>query len=209
MVKSLFCTIFAVLVAVLSGCIVQSIQPFYTEESVMELSSIEGKWRLVTIEGKGAEKQERPWEFTKDEIETYDGDISSRIKVMYFRVLDAVLADVTVAPLPNDQGPNVWWTIHVMPVHSLWRVDLSGDSLALTPLNYTWMRNLLAKKKTVLSHTRSDDKDFRTLLTGSSKELTAFLQKNVTNPSAFIRTESYVFERVKEEKGETRGRMTE
>jgi hypothetical protein len=200
MAKFLLRAVFATLVAVLSGCIVQSIQPFYTGESVIELPSIRGRWRLVTIEGKEAEKQERPWEFTKDEIETYDGDISSKISVTYFKVMDAVLADVTVAPLRSDEGPNVWWTIHVMPVHSLWKVDLLGDSLALTPLSYTWMRNLLAKKEAALSHTRSDDKDFRTLLTGSSKELTVFLKKNATNPQAFLRTESYVFDRVKEEK---------
>lgn len=185
----------------LSGCIVQSIQPFYTEESVIELPSIVGKWRLVTVEGKGTEKGEQPWDFTRNEIETYDGNISSRISVTYFKVSGVVFADITVAPLRGDEGPNVWWTVHVMPVHSLWRVDLSGDSLALTPINHSWVRNLLEKKKTTLSHARSDDKDFRTLLTGSSKELTTFLSENAANPQAFLRTESYVFERIKGETG--------
>lgn len=198
MTKFLHYTACVVLAALLSGCIVQSIQPFYTEDLVVELPSIRGKWRLATIEGKAAEKQERPWEFTKDQIETYDGEVSSRVSVTYFKVMDAVLADITVAPLRSDEGPNVWWTIHVMPVHSLWRVELSGNSLMLTPLNYAWIRSLLAKKKPVLAHAESDDKDLRTLLTGPSKELVAFLRENVADPKAFLSTESYVFERIKE-----------
>lgn len=108
-------------------------------------------------------------------------------------------ADVTVAPLPDDQGPNVWWIIHVMPVHSLWKVDLSVSRLSVTPIDCVWMRKILATKKMILSHVQSDDKGFRTLLTGSPKQLMAFLRENATNPSVFSRAESYVFERVQEE----------
>lgn len=86
-----------------------------------------------------------------------------------------------------------------MPVHSLWKVDLSGSRLSLTPLNHTWIREILARKKMILSHVQSDHKDFRTLLTGSSEQLMAFLRKTAANQPTFSRNESYVFERVLEE----------
>lgn len=55
---------------------------------------------LCPPSAKGAEKQERPWVFTKNEIEAYDGDNSSRICATYFKIKDAVFADVTVALSP-------------------------------------------------------------------------------------------------------------
>jgi hypothetical protein len=198
MPRRVFGTLLIVFLSLLSGCIVQSIQPFYTKESVVDLPMILGRWRLETVGGKAAEKQEHPWVFTEKEIDTYDGDKASRISATYFRVRDVVFADVTVAPLPDDREPNMWWTIHVMPVHSLWKVDLSENRLILTPLNYTWIREILARKGSTLSHAPSDDKDLRTLLTGSSEELMAFINKNGAKRATFSAAESYVFERVRE-----------
>lgn len=89
MVNGLFSALIAAVLTALSGCIVQSIQPFYANESVVEFPSVAGGWRLETIGGKTAEKQERPWVFTKNEIEAYDGDNSSRISATYFKIKDA------------------------------------------------------------------------------------------------------------------------
>ena len=132
----------------LSGCFIQSFQPFYTDDLVTDHPGIKGKWSLVRKgDEEVAQKYPQPWVFTDDEITTFEHSISSILDVTYFTIGESTFVDLTPAEPDEDKGPNEWWTIHTIPVHSVCKVVMSADALSLTPLDGEWVAKLLEKRR--------------------------------------------------------------
>ncbi|MHB8880726.1 MAG: hypothetical protein ACYC69_04340 [Thermodesulfovibrionales bacterium] len=181
---------------VLSGCFIQSFQPFYTEGSLIDLPEIAGAWQLVSQGSENlADKYREPWQFEKDRIWTFEKGVSSRLDVKYFRIDDTLFADLVMAEPEEGRGPNQWWLLHTVPVHSVCKVRLSGDTLSFSPLNGDWLIGMLKKKKIVLPSVQVDEKGEHTVLTASSKDLTDFLKKYRAEAEAFPKDNAYTFRR--------------
>ncbi len=184
-------------VSFVSGCFVQSFQPFYADDSVIEIAGINGKWSLVK---KGDEDvtddYPQPWVFTDDEITTFEHNVSSILDVTYFKVTDVTFVDLSPQEPDESKGPNEWWTIHTIPVHSVCKVDLLADSLALTPLSGEWVEEMLEEKKITLSHVTVDGDD-QIVLSSSPEELFSFLKQHGSDTNAFPAGASHYFQRVK------------
>ena len=191
-----------ILIAIfVSGCFVQSFQPFYTEDLVIDIPAIEGKWLLVKKGNDNvAGEYPQPWVFGKNEILTFEENVGSVLDVTYFTVKDVTFVDVAPSEPDKDKGPNEWWTIHTIPVHSVCKIDLSGNSLNLTPLNGDWVGKMLEENKISLSHVAVDSEGEQTVLTSSPEELVLFLEHYGNNTDAFPVDASHSFQRVKEKK---------
>ncbi|MBN1670217.1 MAG: hypothetical protein JXR37_04250 [Kiritimatiellae bacterium] len=190
-----------VLVAIfLPGCFIQSLQPFFTEDSKTDLPDIAGKWRLVKQgERDVSEKYKEAWTFGQDTIQTFEEGVASLLKVQYFKVAEVVFADLSRGDPDKLKAPNPWWMIHTVPAHSVCKVDLTGDALVMTPLNGEWVADLFKEKKLSLPHTTVGEDADQIVLTASSAELTEFLGTCVSNTAAFPSDFSYRFTRVKQE----------
>jgi hypothetical protein len=183
------------LASLLSGCFIQSFQPFYTDEVVVDLPSIIGEWMMVKMGDRDVTKSHpQPWVFRDGEVTTFDENIDSILKVKYFRVKKITFIDLFPSDPDKTKGPNGWWAIHTIPVHSVCKVELSGNTLIITPLNGSWVKKMLKGKEISLSNVVVGTGD-QIALTTSSSELVQFLEKYGSNASAFPTSESYLFKR--------------
>lgn len=190
-----------ILSALLSGCFIQSFQPFYTDESVIDLPEIVGEWQLVKIGNDDASaKYPEPWAFAENEITTFENNVRSDLGVTYFKIGNVTFADLTPAETSGENNPNEWWLLHVVPVHSVCRVELSAETLILTPLNGEWVGSLMETEKISLSYLVVGDEDDQMVLTATPAELNQFLEDHLDAEDAFPDAHSHTFERVMSEK---------
>jgi len=186
------------LTSLLSGCFIQSFQPFYTDDLALDIPAVSGKWLLVKKGNKDVSKDyPQPWVFTDNEITTFEHNVSSILDVQYFMVADVTFVDLAPSEPDKDKGPNGWWAIHTVPVHSVCKVELQADTLTLTPLNGEWIEEMLEEKKISLSFVTVDSDDDQIVLTSSSEELVKFLKQYGSNAEAFPDNASHYFQRVK------------
>jgi hypothetical protein len=181
MLKTLRVLLILPILLSLAGCIVQSVDRFYTETSVCTLPSIAGDWRL--LDDKASPVSGKPWRFLADTVLTYEKNgAPATIKVQYFKIGDTFFMDST-ADEPVD-GANHWWTMHVFPVHVVSKIELQGDSLTLTPVDYRWLENAIQEKAVTLPHVRSKEGD-TLLFTASSEAWSGFLKKYALDKKVF------------------------
>ncbi len=166
---------------VLSGCIVQSVQPFYAASSIVQVPGIEGEWAMLDAKGKA--RDQNAWNFGRDRVITYDDQgARGELKVTYFRVGDGYFADAT-ADEPSA-GTSSWWVMHVVPVHTVSRVVLTDDSLVIVPLSFAWMKRAIREQRVSLPSIRWDAAD-DLVFTATSEEWLAFLEKFGSNTDVF------------------------
>lgn len=170
----------AVVLFTIAGCIVQSLNPYYTEDSVCNIPGIAGEWTLLD---EGKPQSGKPWSFGSDKVITYDKNgIPASVKVVYFRIGETFFLD-TIADGPGE-GTNRWWTMHVFPVHIVTKVEIRDNRLTLTPIDYNWLEKALENGIVRLPHLRQKDED-SVLFTASAREWMDFLRKYSHDGSVF------------------------
>ena len=98
----------------LSGCYIQSLNKFYTDDRKVELPQIEGAWLpTVQIGQDVSNKNISPWVFTEDKIESYDVDNKfAELEVVYFKIDDSLFMDFSAGKPFKDtkeQFGNFFW----------------------------------------------------------------------------------------------------
>jgi hypothetical protein len=169
------------LLGICSGCFVQSLHPFYIEETRIEFPEIEGRWQL--LDKDGSDEDALPWVFRKNNILTYNGEIPSEIEVRYFDVDGRIFADWTAGELDDKAPPNLYWTTHVVPTHSVFRADVGAGYLILIPLDVDWLQEKLEAGALSLPHMKVDDD--RILITATPQMWTVFLMEYGDDLEAF------------------------
>ncbi len=169
----------------LTGCIVQSLQPFHTEQNKVEVPELTGKWRLVTAWGEDADAGLPPWEFDGDEIVTWDRETNSAtIGVTYFKIGELLFADTTAKATKN------WYAAwHTRPVNTVTLVKLTGDTVEFRPLDYEWFTNRVGN---AFPHVTVDKFPLYTCSTGDWEK---FLTTHGGDTNAFPATHRYVLKK--------------
>ena len=181
------------------GCFIQALHPFCTDDAVIDQPAVVGKWRLVRRgDEELAEKYKEPWVFDKDSMTTFEKGVPSPLKTKYFTVGKHVFVDLTAGEVDETRGPNPWWSLHVVPVHSVCKVAVTVDSLHLTPLNGDWVKKMLEAKEFSLPYVPVDAEGDQIVLTADSKALMSFLGKVAGNTNAFSEDTAHVFRKLVE-----------
>ncbi len=179
------------LVALLSGCVVQSINPFYTQDLIAEMPDLYGQWMLK--ESAFREGRDKIWLFSKDSI-IIPGDKAdaASLSARFFKVDDMVFLDTTAAEPQGDMS--LWWTLHISPMHTVSKVIVSENALRVIPLNASWLNDAVKNKGVTLrSVWREDVKE--NVFIASSAEWVDFLKKYGSDPQAFPDEDVFVFKR--------------
>ncbi|MBI5848788.1 MAG: hypothetical protein HZB31_12750 [Nitrospirae bacterium] len=175
----------------LTGCIVQSVNPFYGKETIADLPAVYGKW--VLKESSVDEGLNKEWTFSADKISLPDTKTgSSALSSRFFRIGDMLFLDAT-ADSPQE-GLSVWWTLHVAPVHTVSLVIAGDKTMKIIPLDASWMEAAV-KNKTVLLPSVWHQEQKTYLFTATSAEWAAFLKKYGKDPNVFPEKEAFVFVR--------------
>jgi hypothetical protein len=186
------------IVVLLSGCFIQSVQPFYLTGMMAEVPDLIGEWRLVRAGSDDVTaKYPQPWLFTSTVIRTFEKGIPSTLRVVWFKVDDTLFADLSADERDYDGKLNMWWSMHAIPVHSVCKVQLENGMLSLIPLDGDWLLKKITRQEIALSYVVVGDKGDHYALTSSPQELSAFLKHYRQNPEAFPPGNAHVFQLVK------------
>jgi hypothetical protein len=177
----------------LAGCIPVSLHPLFSEKEAIHDPALVGKWvdkdrgdkltfqkaedsgYLMTIEGKG------------DTPEVFGAQL---VRLGEFRFLDIFpVIPPSGKMIPTDKLTS---TLHWIAGHSFHKINLTKDTLQLTPLDEDWLEKKILAKEVTLAHEYLED---RIILTGPTEELQAFAKKYGDNKEAF--SDSTEFQRQK------------
>ncbi|MFC2140468.1 hypothetical protein ACFLQ1_01960 [Candidatus Auribacterota bacterium] len=181
-----------------NGCIVWSVNPFYTDDAVIEMPALNGKWQPIKIALEN--KSDKAWHFESDTILTFDkeGEPGS-LKAVYFKIGDDIYLD-TMPDDPDETGVGMWWIAHVFPVHTLCKVELSEDKLILRPLSYKWFNDAIEKKIISLPFSEQEGDDDMIIYYPSAKEWMAFLKTHGKEEGLFSQEDVFEFVKTPTEK---------
>ena len=171
-------TIFAFLLLLASGCL-QTFQPLYTDATTVFEPALLGRW---------SEDSTEQWSFAKGKEKSYavrlmnDGDTVGEFSAHLVRLKSYLFLDLFPARLFESENRKSTYGFHFIPIHSISRVWLAGDTLRLSMLDHDWFVRSLKTKKASLSYVRRDE---QYLVTASTPELQKFVVRYAENTEAF------------------------
>jgi hypothetical protein len=161
------------LALVLTGCLVSSLHPFYSDRDVIFDPGLVGEW------AKDADSTER-WVFERvGEGDSYrltytEGAKSSVVLAHLFKLQGQMFLDLLANPTA-DESP-----FPTIPSHSLMRVDQIGPVLRMKELDLEWLSRLLEEEPKALQHTFvSEGQDQRLVVTAETQELQQFVLRHL------------------------------
>ena len=164
----------------LSGCVVTSVYPFYTERDLVFETALLGDW--VDLKGdaddafclieKLGDTGYRATYFGRNETNSIDAHL--------FRLNGQLFLDTCPTNRSLDQ----------LPVHQLQKVQWTDTVFQMESVNYDWLSKLLEQNPKALRHLTVTDKDGdreskRIVLTADTAELQQFLLEHLGNTNAW------------------------
>lgn len=168
--------------AFLTGCLVTSVYPFYTQKDLTLDPRLVGQWA-------NAKQASERWKFEKSGETGYqltytaDDNKSCVMQAHFFKLGSQAFLDLfTTETKDNIQPPPI-------PSHFLFRADQLTPTVKLAPLKYEWLKDYLTKHPKALRHhlIPSGDKpeDARLVLTADTPELQRFILAHLKNAEAW------------------------
>lgn len=178
----------------LSGCLVLSFYPFYTEKDLFENDILTGKW---------IDEDSLVWDFTHPLIKTNNTETINKktynlnltdydfkntsYSVNLFKLGNTYFLDFyvdkienqTSAPSKNDV---TWWSLHLLPVHTIAKLNIEGNSLKISWFDVTWLEEQIKEKKIKIRHEANGN---NILLTAKTKDLQKLIIKYAESEEAF------------------------
>jgi len=82
----------------------------------------------------------------------------------------------------NTKVKNGFYNFHLLPVHSISRIWIEGDTLRLSLLDNDWLKKMIDNNAFKISHSRIND---QIILTATTEELQDFVVRYAENSKAF------------------------
>lgn len=190
-------------ILLLAGCVVQSLTPFYNEESVISMPQLHGRWQLVTEMGEDVSRKDiRPWIIGNGFAKVFDEEgVGAPLKITFFRIKTTTFVDITAGDLNKEVKLNLLWMLHVAPVHTVCKLIVRGNRLILIPLDKYWLERAVKGKKVKLRHIRPMKKDALTVYYPSTETWMRFLKLHRDDVHAFPESGRYELVRLPAESG--------
>jgi hypothetical protein len=176
------------LLLALAGC-VRSLYPLFTEDDLYFMPELVGTW--ISEEGKDT------WNFTKEgekeyilhhyqaEYEETGGIKISGDTVKFLAQLGKLNKYFFLDIFPNKpetKVKNSFYNYHLLPVHTISKLWIEGDTLKLSMLDNDWLEKMIDNNAFNIAHARPND---QFILTASTEELQALVIKYAENSKAF------------------------
>jgi hypothetical protein len=179
--QPIFKTIFLViLIMAFSGCIVASLNPLYdSEKQLVSDPAIVGTWgdsekNMFTFVEEG--KNQYACTITSDSI-------ANNFEMHLVQLGKYRFLDLSPKELDEKQNAmNLYYRLHMVPVHSFSRIWIKDDRLYVSLLNLDWMKKQIELKKINIPYHESDG---IIVLIGPTKQLQNFVLKYASDTAAF------------------------
>jgi len=187
--KRIILTAAGVALVLLTGCIVTSVNPLYTEKDLVFDPALVGAWSQA--EGKDTWAFEKAGEKKYKLLHTDEkgriGEFEAHLlKLDKYQFLDLYLI---------DPGEKEEWQINQLaavamimrPGHLFFKVPQIQPTLQLSALHEDWLQKLLEKDPKAIRHERIQfgTNDYRNVLTAETKDLQKFVLKYADSGEAF------------------------
>ena len=163
----------------LSGCIVRSLHPLYTDENVIFDARLIGQW--------AEEDSKEIWEFSQQGEQRYkcvvyeeDGE-QSILAVHLLNIKGKVFLDFFPTELDRQEG--VFYQLHILPVHSFAYVKQIEPTLQISFPDSDWLQELLEKNPDAIRHEVLGKDDI--ILSASTEALQTFWLAHLDTEGAF------------------------
>ncbi len=192
----------AIIGMLMSGCLVKSLHPFYTEKDIVFRKDIlgtytdqeKGTWTIEPQEEKGLfgkNKSNKPTKFyllkmvdSKNRTVTLRGCL--------FKLDNDYYCDFYPESGNNDDNQTDLYNFQVLGVHTVARVVITKNQLFIKWYSEEWLGNLFKENKIRLAHENTEDDNI--VLTASTQELQKFMRKFAKDPNAFKKEADKNFE---------------
>jgi hypothetical protein len=174
----------------ISGCVVYSFYPLYTEKDLFPNSLLLGKW---------TDEEDTEWNFKyaykgKKVLENIDSTSyiltqkfksdelpdSSEFSVHVIKLGETYFLDFYLEKFSIEEF--LLKDFHIIPVHTFAKLTVEPNKLEIHWFDQSWLEELLEKNKAEIRHENNDD---FILLTASPDELKQFVQKYAHDEEAF------------------------
>lgn len=193
--KKQFLILALTLAALLQGCIVKSLHPFYASTDLVYKKELintwidedGNKWTIhpVDVANTSGVAEPRAYEMTC----TKEGK-SAAFLAHLFELEGNLFLDFR--PLASDGSTVELFEMHLLPSHSVAKVaKLTDDVVEIIWFNEKWLNRLFSQNRIKISHeviveeNSGNDEDRTYVLTASTEELRKFLVKYGNDESAF------------------------
>ena len=163
----------------LSGCIVRSLHPLYTDENVIFDARLIGQWT--------EEDSKEIWEFSQQGEQRYkcvvyeeDGE-QSILVARLLEIKGKMFLDFF--PTESDRQEGVFYQLHVLPVHSFAYVKQIEPTLQISFPSSDWLQELLEKNPDAIRHEVLGKDDI--ILSASTEALQTFWLAHLDTEDAF------------------------
>ncbi len=181
----------SLLVVFLSGCMVFSFYPLYTEEDLFPNDLLVGGWvdadsitwqfdfnyfGKPVLENRDSTafilrmKEKDSQEFSKQEFLVRVIELGGH----YF--LDFYVEEYL------KENDLTFFDLHLMPVHTFAKLELDGDDAKISWFSGAWLEELIEQNRTYIRHENNGN---HILLTAKPQELQEFVVRYVNAPDAF------------------------
>lgn len=192
--KTRILLIVAIVAFSLSGCVIWSFYPFYSEKDLFENDILTGKWM---------DEDSLVWNFTHPVIKAENSELidkklyilnltdydnkNTKYKVSLFKLGNTFFLDFYIEEIENwssaeSKSDITWWSVHVLPVHSIAKLHFSADSLNISWFDPNWLEDQINGKKIKIRHEKNGD---NLLLTAKTNDLQKMIRKYAENEEAF------------------------
>ena len=165
--------IFYLLALMLGGCVIPSLYPLYTDETLIFEEKLVGKWV-----GDGGDI----WKFEKSSENEYKMTITGEGQFIVHLVELEEMLFLDLFPDDPDLEQGDFYKCHLLPVHTFMKVDQIDPNLQLRVMNPEEVSKMLEEDPNLLKHEGVDD---GIVLTASTKQLQEFVIEYANEEGVF------------------------
>jgi hypothetical protein len=194
------------LIFLLTGCFVKSLHPFYKENETIFKNELTGRWigedsaSWEIVQGRKFTGLFKPDAPESSYIITYtDKKGTAKFKVHLFSLNKNYFFDF----YPEEiDGNNEMMTAHLVPMHTVAKVNILPGKLVIQWYNEEWLIGLFKQNKIRIAHEKVpytegkiNDQDYQVVLTASTEDLQKFMLKYMDDPNAFKKDFTFVLQK--------------
>jgi hypothetical protein len=194
------------LMFLVTGCFVKSLHPFYNEKDVVFKKEFTGNWTgndssaWKIEQGSKSDGLFKPAKPDDSYKVTYTDKKGTAVFMVHmFQLRNRYFFDF----YPEEvESSNDLMASHLVPMHTVARVDLSSGNLKIQWYNEEWLITLFKQNKIRIAHEKvpmtdgkNDEDNFQVVLTASTEDLQKFMLKYMDDPNAIKNDYTFVLKK--------------
>jgi hypothetical protein len=198
--------LFSLMIFLMTGCFVKSLHPFYKENEVLFKKELLGTWTGADSSLWKIEQATRSAGLFKPSlpanaylISYTDKKGTAKFSVHLFKLGNRLFLDFYPEEVESN---NDLMASHLVPMHTVARVDLDPDKMVIQWYNEEWLIGLFKQNKIRIAHEKVPyendnvrDDNFQVVLTASTDDLQKFMLKYSEDPDAFKNDYTFILKK--------------